>query len=151
MTTKPSEDPQRVVQQQQKQQQQTTATTTSIFTMAPPGSAHLNFTLGGFAMAAGAWGFAKKRSAPSLVAGMACGSLLVGSGVLISKNESLQGHGLAAGVTGIVTAAMVKRSFFTSTTQTFKFMPAGMIATIGAAGCAYNVKKTLEWWPDNSE
>jgi uncharacterized membrane protein (UPF0136 family) len=111
--------------------------------MAPPGSAHLNFTLGGLAIAGGAMGFAKKRSMPSLVAGITFGGLLVGSGVLISKNESFKGHALASGATGIVTAAMAKRFF-----KTQKFMPAGMVATLGAAGFAYNVQKTIEWWPD---
>jgi hypothetical protein len=33
--------------------------------------------------------------------------------------------------------------------STHKFMPAGMVATIGAARFAYNVKNTLEWWPDS--
>ena len=80
-------------------------------------------------MTGGAWGFAKKRSAPSLVAGMAYGSLLVGSGVLIGQNESLRGHALGNW------AAMAKRYFLGSTAQKFKFMPAGIIGIIGAAGC----------------
>lgn len=89
-------------------------------------------------------GYAKKRSVPSLAAGVACGSLLVGSGVLISKNESFQGHSLASGVTGIMAAAMTKRFL-----KTKKFFPAGMVATLGAAGFAYNVQKAIEWWPDS--
>lgn len=112
--------------------------------MAPPGSAHINFTLGGLAIAGGAMGFAKKRSTPSLIAGVACGSLLVGSGVLISKNESFRGHALASGVNGIMAAAMAKRY-----ASSRKFMPAGLVAVLGSVGFAYNVRKTLEWWPES--
>ena len=109
----------------------------------PPGSAHLNFTLGGIVLVGGAMGYAKKRSVPSLAAGLTFGGLLIGSGILISKNESFQGHALATGVTGIMSAAMAQRYMASK-----KFMPAGMVATLGAAGFAYNVKKALEWWPE---
>lgn len=109
----------------------------------PPGSAHLNFTLGGLVLAGGALGYAKKRSLASLGAGLAFGGLLIGSGVLITKNESFRGHALATGVTGIMAAAMTQRYF-----STRKFMPAGVVAVLGAAGCAYNARKALEWWPD---
>ena len=88
-------------------------------------------------------GYAKKRSVPSLAAGLTFGGLLIGSGILISKNESFQGHALATGVTGIMSAAMAQRYMASK-----KFMPAGMVATLGAAGFAYNVKKALEWWPE---
>lgn len=113
----------------------------------PPGSAHLNFTLGGLVAVGGAVGYFKRGSVPSLVAGLAFGGLLVGSGVLITNGESFQGHALASGVTGIMTAAMARRFVTTGG----KFMPAGMVATVGAAGLAYNVKKTLEWMPDKGE
>mmetsp|Transcript_6558 Transcript_6558/g.15950 ORF Transcript_6558/g.15950 Transcript_6558/m.15950 type:complete len:114 (-) Transcript_6558:2278-2619(-) len=109
----------------------------------PPGSAHLNFTLGGIVLAGGAMGYVKKRSVPSLAAGITFGGLLVGSGILISKNESFKGHALASGATGIMSVAMAQRFFATK-----KFMPAGMVATLGAAGFAYNAKKAIEWWPD---
>lgn len=79
-------------------------------------------------------------SAMSAVAGLAFGGLLVGSGVLITQGESYKGHALASGVTGVMTLAMGKRLLSTG-----KFMPAGMVATLGAAGLAYNVQKTLEW------
>ena len=88
-------------------------------------------------------GYAKKRSVPSLAAGLTFGGLLVGSGILISKNESFQGHALASGATGVMSVAMAQRYMASK-----KFMPAGMVATLGAAGFAYNVKKALEWWPE---
>ena len=109
----------------------------------PPGSAHLNFTLGGIVLVGGAMGYVKKRSIPSLAAGITFGGLLVGSGILISKNESFKGHALASGVTGVMSVAMAQRYMATK-----KFMPAGMVASLGVAGLAYNVKKAIEWWPD---
>mmetsp|Transcript_23031 Transcript_23031/g.54657 ORF Transcript_23031/g.54657 Transcript_23031/m.54657 type:complete len:126 (+) Transcript_23031:367-744(+) len=113
--------------------------------MAPTGSSHLNFTLGGLVMAGGAMGYAKKGSVPSLVAGLTFGGLLLGSGILINKGDCYEGHLLASGVTGLMTIAMGKRFLSTG-----KFMPAGAVATLGAAGLAYNVKKALEWMPTDS-
>jgi uncharacterized membrane protein (UPF0136 family) len=109
----------------------------------PPGSAHLNFTLGGIVALGGAMGYFKKGSTMSLVAGLTVGSVLIGSGVLITRNEALQGHLLAVGGTGVMTAAMAHRYVF----KTQKFMPAGLVASIGAVGLAYNVKKAIEWMP----
>jgi uncharacterized membrane protein (UPF0136 family) len=114
--------------------------------MAPPGSAHLNFTLGGLVVAGGAMGYFKKGSVPSLVAGLTFGGLLIGSGVLITQGESFKGHILACGATGVMTVAMGQRLLSTG-----KFMPAGMVATLGAAGLAYNVTKAIEWWPEKRE
>jgi uncharacterized membrane protein (UPF0136 family) len=114
--------------------------------MAPPGSAHLNFTLGGLVVVGGAVGYFKKGSVPSLVAGLTFGGLLIGSGVLITQGESYKGHVLASGVAGLMTVAMGHRFLSTG-----KFMPAGMVATLGAAGLAYNVKKAIEWMPEKSD
>jgi len=94
----------------------------------------------------GAVGYLKKGSVPSLVAGLTFGGLLIGSGIMISQGESFKGHALASGVTGLMTLAMGQRFLSTG-----KFMPAGMVATLGAAGLAYNVKKTLEWMPDKAD
>ena len=79
----------------------------------------------------GAVGYLKKGSVPSLVAGLTFGGLLIGSGIMISQGESFKGHALASGVTGLMTLAMGQRFLSTG-----KFMPAGMVATLGAAGLA---------------
>ena len=112
----------------------------------PPGSAHLNFSLGGLVALGGAVGYFKKGSVPSLVAGLTFGGLLIGSGVMISQGESYKGHALASGVTGLMTVAMAQRFMTTG-----KFMPAGMVASLGAVGLAYNIKKTLEWMPEKAD
>jgi uncharacterized membrane protein (UPF0136 family) len=110
-----------------------------------PGSAHMNFTLGGIVLLGGAMGYFRKGSTMSLVAGLSLGSLLVGSGVLITQGESYKGHALASSVTGVMTLAMGQRFISTG-----KFMPAGMVAALGAVGLAYNVKKTMEWMPEKA-
>lgn len=107
-----------------------------------PGSAHLNFTVGGLVAAGGIMGFAKKGSKASLLAGLTFGGLLIGSGVMISGEHQYEGHALATGASGIMALAMGQR-FISSG----KFMPAGLVATLGAACCAYNLKKAIEWAP----
>ena len=94
-------------------------------------------------MLGGLMGYLRKGSAMSAVAGLTFGGLLVGSGVMITQGESYKGHALASGVTGAMTLAMGARFF-----KTGKFMPAGMIATVGAVGLAYNAQKTREWMPE---
>lgn len=110
--------------------------------MAPPGAAHLNFTMGGLVIAGGAMGYFKRGSKVSLLAGLTFGGLLLGSGVMISGDSQYQGHVLATGTSGIMALAMGQR-FLSSK----KFMPAGLVATLGAACCAYNLNKAIEWAP----
>ena len=94
-------------------------------------------------MLGGAMGYAKKGSTASLVAGLTFGGLLVGSGVLITQGELYKGHALASGVTGTMALAMGKRYMSSG-----KFMPAGLVCSLGVVGLAYNAKKTMEWMPD---
>ena len=49
----------------------------------------------------------------SLLAGLSVGGVLIGSGVLISQGESYQGHCVASGACGVLTAAMAARFFKT--------------------------------------
>lgn len=111
-----------------------------------PGSAHLNLSLGGLVMLGGAVGYVRKGSTPSLIAGVAFGSLLIGSGYMIAKTDSqYQGHLLATATSGLMALGMAQRYM-----KTAKFMPAGMVAVVGAAACAYNAKKAMEWAPTKS-
>ena len=107
-----------------------------------PGSAHVNLSFGGLVMLGGAYGYLKKGSKASLAAGMTVGSILIGSGYLIAFSDDQQytGHVTAAVSSGVLAAAMGKRFLSTS-----KFMPAGLVATLGVAACAYNVQKAKEW------
>jgi len=97
-------------------------------------------------MAGGAMGYLRKGSTISLLAGLGFGGALVGSGILIAQNESFKGHVLASGATSVMTVAMGQR-FLSSG----KFMPAGMVAALGAVGLAYNAKKAIEWMPEKDD
>lgn len=108
-----------------------------------PGSAHANLALGGLVIAGGAVGHLRKGSRISLAAGLTVGSLLLGSGYLIARTDrQYEAHCLAAGAAGAMALAMGGRFVGGA-----KFMPAGAVAALGAAGCAYNVSKALEWAP----
>ena len=108
-----------------------------------PGSAHANLSLGGLVIIGGTVGYLRKGSKASLISGLAVGSLLLGSGYMIAKTDQVyEGHLLASGASGVMALAMGQRFMSTG-----KFMPAGLVATLGAAACAYNVHKSREWAP----
>jgi uncharacterized membrane protein (UPF0136 family) len=107
-----------------------------------PGSAHLNLSLGGLFIAGGAMGYLRKGSGASLFGGLAAGSLLIGSGMMISGESQYKGHMLATATTGVAAAGMGYRFFLTG-----KFMPAGLVACLSAVCCAYNMKKGMDWAP----
>jgi uncharacterized membrane protein (UPF0136 family) len=108
-----------------------------------PGSAHLNLSLGGLVIVGGCIGYFRKGSRMSLIAGVSLGSLLLGSGYMIAKTDYVyEGHVLASTTSGIMSIAMGQRYL-----QTMKFMPSGMVATLGTLACAYNVMKAMEWAP----
>ena len=102
----------------------------------------MNISLGGLVMVGGAMGYFRKGSTMSLVAGITFGSLLLGSGYLIANDQEYNGHLLGTGTSGIMALGMTQRFMSTG-----KFMPAGMVAVVGAAAAAYNAKKSMEWAP----
>mmetsp|Transcript_1674 Transcript_1674/g.2401 ORF Transcript_1674/g.2401 Transcript_1674/m.2401 type:complete len:117 (+) Transcript_1674:111-461(+) len=112
-----------------------------------PGVAHLNLSLGGLVIVGGTIGYLKKGSKVSMIAGLGVGSLLIGSGYMIAKTDKVyEAHLLATAASGVLAVAMGQRFV-----NTGKFMPVGMVAVIGAAGCAYNAMKTSEWAPSKSD
>uniref|UniRef100_A0A7R9WAW6 Transmembrane protein 14C n=1 Tax=Pseudictyota dubia TaxID=2749911 RepID=A0A7R9WAW6_9STRA len=110
--------------------------------MAPPGSAHPAFGLGALTILGGAVGYFRKGSKASLGAGLLFGSLLIGSGIMISGESQYEGHALASGTSGLMALGMGQRF-----AKTGKFMPAGLVAAMGAVSLAYHTKKTIEWRP----
>jgi Small integral membrane protein len=108
--------------------------------MAPPGSAHPAFSLGGLTIIGGAVGYFKKGSKASLGAGLFCGSLLIGSGILISGEHQFEGHSLATATSALMSMGMGHRYI-----KTGKVMPAGLVAAAGAVSMAFHAKKALDW------
>lgn len=108
--------------------------------MAPPGSAHPAFGLGALTILGGAVGYFKKGSKASLGAGVVCGGLLIGSGLMISGESQYNGHLLASGTSSLMALGMGSRYL-----KTGKVMPAGVVAAMGIVSCAYHAKKALEW------
>lgn len=106
-----------------------------------PGSAHPAFGLGALTMIGGLVGYLKKGSKPSLIAGTLLGASLIGSGVLISGENQLEGHGIAAATSSLMAFSMGSRYL-----KTGKVMPAGVVAALGTVSAAYHIKKTMEWY-----
>merc|ERR1719230_2203010 len=55
---------------------------------------------------------------------------------MISGEKQLEGHALATGTSGLMAIAMGRRFI-----QTGKFMPSGLVATVGAVSMVYHAKK----------
>ena len=109
-----------------------------------PGAAHPNLGLGSLVMAGGVVGYLRKGSTPSLVAGMTFGSLLLGSGYMITTSDAqYEAHLLATTTSGLLSVGMGYRYVTTG----YKFMPSGLVASLGAVVAAFNAKKALEWKP----
>ena len=112
-----------------------------------PGGAHLNLSLGGLVILGGVMGYVRKGSTPSLVAGVSIGSLLLGSGYMVAKTDKVfEGFALGTVSSTVLAVGMGQRYLSTG-----KFMPAGVVALLGAAGAAYNINKALEWAPSKSD
>ncbi|CAM9807588.1 unnamed protein product [Heterosigma akashiwo] len=106
----------------------------------PPGSAHAAFAVGGLVMLGGVIGYVKKGSKASVIASGGTAMLMITSGLLITKGNDLEGHGLALATSSLLALGMGARVM-----KSGKFMPAGLVAVIGAASAAYQAKKTFEW------
>jgi uncharacterized membrane protein (UPF0136 family) len=109
-----------------------------------PGSAHVNLSFGALAVAGGIAGYVRKGSKASLIAGVTMGSLLMGSGYLIafSDNRQYEGHLLGCGASALLALGMAPRALSTG-----KFMPAGLVSTLGIVAAAYNYHKARDWAP----
>jgi len=103
----------------------------------------MNLGLGTLVVLGGAVGYFKKGSKASLLAGGVMGSLLLTSGYMIAKTDSVyEGHLLGTATSGVMALAMGQRFL-----KSGKFMPGGVVAVLGAAACAYNAHKSREWAP----
>ena len=106
----------------------------------PTGSSHLNFTLAAALCGGGLAGYIKAKSMPSLIAGFGLGALYAGSGVLINKGQSANGHAFAIIPSVLLLGAMGQKAIKSGG----KPMPT-TLAVVGALATIYNGKKYLEW------
>ena len=106
----------------------------------PAGSSHLNFTLAAVLAGGGLAGYIKAKSVPSLIAGIGLSALYVGSGVLINKGQSANGHALAIAPSVLLMGAMGQKALKSGG----KPMPT-TLAVVGVLATVYNVKKYLHW------
>ncbi|KAJ3163109.1 hypothetical protein HDU86_002278 [Geranomyces michiganensis] len=100
-------------------------------------SHHPAFTFAGLCAAGGAIGYARTRSRPSLIAGLAFGALYSLSGYLIQTNGDY-GVELAAATSTLLLAAMGPRAM-----RTRKPVPI-LLATLGVSGMGYYGRKAWE-------
>mmetsp|Transcript_103106 Transcript_103106/g.162963 ORF Transcript_103106/g.162963 Transcript_103106/m.162963 type:complete len:120 (-) Transcript_103106:47-406(-) len=108
--------------------------------MAPPGSAHPNFTFGALLAGGGAYAYVKAGSMASLLGGGGCGALLIGSGLLV-EHEPQAAFMLGSATGGLLTGGMLPRYL-----KTKKMMPTGMVAAVGLLATGYNAMQLSRWW-----
>jgi len=106
----------------------------------PTGSSHLSFTMATLVSAGGIAGYVKGKSVPSLAAGLFFGGVFAGAGYLINNGRELDGF-----KTGLYSSALLSGMMGARFLKNRKFMPAGMLATVGLASCGYHGKKSVEW------
>eukprot|EP00286_Rhodomonas_abbreviata_P025089 CAMPEP_0181314908 /NCGR_PEP_ID=MMETSP1101-20121128/15076_1 /TAXON_ID=46948 /ORGANISM="Rhodomonas abbreviata, Strain Caron Lab Isolate" /LENGTH=99 /DNA_ID=CAMNT_0023422047 /DNA_START=46 /DNA_END=345 /DNA_ORIENTATION=- len=99
--------------------------------------------MGAVMAAGGTMAFFRKGSKASLIGGCGVGALFIGSGLLIQSGQNRNGHLIALASSLALAGGMGAR-----TMKTGKFMPAGMIASLGALCSLYQGKKVLEWWDE---
>jgi uncharacterized membrane protein (UPF0136 family) len=93
----------------------------------------LNNAVGGLTFAGGLMGFVTKGSKASLIAGSTFGGLLLLSAYLVSSSKKV-GNWLGSGVAGMLTYTMGKKFL-----KSGKFVPAGLIASLGALSFVFNL------------
>jgi uncharacterized membrane protein (UPF0136 family) len=93
----------------------------------------LNNAVGGLTFAGGLMGYVTKGSKASLIAGSTFGGLLLLSAYLVSSSKKA-GSWLGSGVAGMLTYTMGKKFL-----KSWKFVPAGLIASLGALSFVFNL------------
>nr|CCA18115.1 conserved hypothetical protein [Albugo laibachii Nc14] len=87
----------------------------------------------------GAMGYVKKKSLPSLVAGLTLGTGSGVAGYMLQHGNMTNGHGTALFFSTITMSAMGTRAIHTR-----KPLPIA-ISVIGAASSAYHAQRFLDW------
>uniref|UniRef100_A0A6U2EXH3 Transmembrane protein 14C n=2 Tax=Hemiselmis andersenii TaxID=464988 RepID=A0A6U2EXH3_HEMAN len=104
----------------------------------------MSLTMGVLMTAGGAYAFFKKGSKASLIGGAGTGALFFLSAGLLNAGQNRNGHMVALASSVALVAGMAPRAYASK-----KFMPAGLVATLGLLSSAYQGKKTIEWWGES--
>eukprot|EP00293_Proteomonas_sulcata_P014492 CAMPEP_0184311866 /NCGR_PEP_ID=MMETSP1049-20130417/46080_1 /TAXON_ID=77928 /ORGANISM="Proteomonas sulcata, Strain CCMP704" /LENGTH=97 /DNA_ID=CAMNT_0026627607 /DNA_START=27 /DNA_END=317 /DNA_ORIENTATION=- len=97
--------------------------------------------MGGLLYLGGAFAFFKKGSKASLIASGIIGTAFIGSGLIIQGGQNRNGHAIAALASLALVGGMAPRAV-----KTGKFMPAGLVASLGAVSGIYQAHKVNQWW-----
>lgn len=103
---------------------------------------HPSYTLSALLLAGGISGYVKKRSIPSLVAGLTFSATFAAAGYLLHKNADW-GLELALGSSGLLLAAGISRAIPVKFTKPIPVL----LTTLGLASTAYYTKKYNEFYP----
>ena len=107
---------------------------------APTGASHVTFAVAAVIAVGGAAGYARRKSARSLAAGIVFSGALALAGVMINRGEAERGFRYAALTSGALAAAMGYRAL-----KFRQVAPAGALAVLGAASTAYHGMKYYEF------
>ena len=106
----------------------------------PPGVTHVVYTMAALCGVGALAGFARARSARSLVVGLGFGAMFGWQGTLIASGENTeQGYRLAGATSAVLSAVMASRW-----RKTGRFMPSGLLVLSGAGSAAYHIWKWRE-------
>lgn len=106
----------------------------------PGGSSHLSLTMSFLCLNGGAFAYFRKGSLPSFIGGALTGASYLMAATLINHGEDLRGHMCACTTGAVLAGGMGSRVL-----KTGKFMPAGLVASLGLVSMIYEGKKTKEW------
>ena len=106
----------------------------------PSGSSHLSLTMATLCMGGGAFAYYRKRSIPSLIGGFGAGLVYLGAVQMINGEDQFKGHAMASTTGALLAGGMGSRAL-----KSGKFMPAGLVASLGVVSMLYEGKKANEW------
>eukprot|EP00043_Microstomoeca_roanoka_P027079 m.13554 g.13554 ORF g.13554 m.13554 type:complete len:110 (+) comp7316_c0_seq1:154-483(+) len=102
-------------------------------------AAQFNAIIGALIAFGGFMGYMKKKSIPSLVAGMGSGLAYVFTGHLIRSGNVSTGHNLAIVLSLTLGVVMARRAI-----KAQKLMPAGLVAILATSAFLFNAKRALD-------